>query len=64
MDMTMEFKRKLPTPLEVKRQFPVTPELAKRKEDRDREIREIFEGKSVTRRSPASSAAKRTNFSS
>ncbi|MBQ9067042.1 MAG: 3-deoxy-7-phosphoheptulonate synthase [Clostridia bacterium] len=44
MDMTMEFKRKLPTPLEVKRQFPVTPELATRKEDRDREIREIFEG--------------------
>lgn len=45
MDMTMDFKRKLPTPLEVKKQFPVTPEIAKAKEERDQEIQNIFEGK-------------------
>lgn len=45
MDMTMDFKRKLPTPLEVKKEFPVTPEIAKAKDERDKELQAIFEGK-------------------
>lgn len=42
----MNFKRKLPIPMEIKRQYPLTDELAKIKEKRDIEIADIFMGKS------------------
>ena len=45
MEMNMEFLRKLPTPKELKEQFPVSEKIAAIKADRDRQIREIFEGK-------------------
>lgn len=45
MEMDMKFLRKLPTPKELKEQFPVGPEIAAIKEARDQEIRAIFEGK-------------------
>ncbi len=44
--MNMIFERKLPVPKEVKEQFPVTEELNKIKLLRDKEIKDIFEGKS------------------
>ena len=43
--MDMEFLRKLPTPAEVKEEFPVSQKIADIKDARDKEIREIFEGK-------------------
>ncbi len=46
MEMQMEFKRKLPTPQELKEQFPFDEKLKALKEDRDQEIQDIFEGKS------------------
>ena len=42
--MNMEFKRKLPIPMDVKAQYPITPAMAKIKEARDREIAAIFRG--------------------
>lgn len=45
MEMNMEFIRKLPTPKELKEQFPVSKKIAEIKETRDNEIRDIFEGK-------------------
>ena len=45
MEMQMEFIRKLPTPAELKEQFPLDPELKRLKNRRDREIRDIFEGR-------------------
>ena len=44
MEMQMEFIRKLPTPAELKEQFPLPQELKKLKEQRDQEIKAIFEG--------------------
>jgi len=44
--MSMNFHRKLPIPQEVKREFPLSDEMLTVKENRDREIREVFEGKS------------------
>lgn len=44
MEMEMEFIRKLPTPAELKEQFPLPKEIRKLKEKRDQEIRAIFEG--------------------
>ena len=44
MEMEMEFIRKLPTPAELKEQFPLPKEIRKLKEQRDQEIRAIFEG--------------------
>ena len=41
----MDFKCKLPIPQEIKKQFPMTEEGLKIKEERDRELRNIFEGK-------------------
>ena len=41
-----EFIRKLPTPEEIKEQFPVSPELIALKKQRDAEIRDVFTGKS------------------
>ena len=42
----MIFKRKLPIPQEVKAEFPLSPELARRKAHTDDEIRKIFTGQS------------------
>ncbi len=42
----MIFKRKLPIPLEVKKEFPLSDELAAIKERNDDEIRKIFTGNS------------------
>lgn len=44
--MKMNFKRKLPIPQEVKKEFPVTEKMAQVKAKRDEEIRAVFEGKS------------------
>ncbi len=44
--MNMQFNRKLPIPQEVKEMYPITPEMAKLKADRDAEIADIFSGKS------------------
>ena len=44
--MNMEFKRKLPIPLETKKMFPLTPELEKIKAERDEEIKAVFESRS------------------
>ncbi|MBR4455258.1 MAG: 3-deoxy-7-phosphoheptulonate synthase [Solobacterium sp.] len=43
--MEMEFIRKLPTPQELKQEFPLSETIRQLKKDRDRQIREIFEGK-------------------
>ncbi len=44
--MAMNFKRKLPIPMEIKEQFPVPYELAQKKEVIDAEIKKIFTGES------------------
>ena len=44
--MSMNFHRKLPIPKEVKEEFPVTECMAQVKAERDREIRNIFDGHS------------------
>ena len=44
--MSMNFHRKLPSPQEVKREFPLSEKMLAVKENRDREIREVFEGTS------------------
>ncbi|MCR5210281.1 MAG: 3-deoxy-7-phosphoheptulonate synthase [Lachnospiraceae bacterium] len=46
MDMQMDFIRKLPLPSELKEQFPIPDNVKAIKEDRDKQIAEIFEGKS------------------
>lgn len=43
--MEMEFLRKLPTPAELKEEFPVSEKVAQIKKTRDEEIKAIFEGK-------------------
>ena len=43
--MNMNFKRKLPIPKEIKAQYPLTEEMAKIKEKRDKEIKDILSGK-------------------
>jgi 3-deoxy-7-phosphoheptulonate synthase len=43
--MNMNFKRKLPIPMEIKEEYPITHELQKLKVKRDTEIKNIFEGK-------------------
>ena len=43
--MPMEFIRKLPTPMELKEQFPVSQELSKIIDRRLEEIKAVFEGK-------------------
>ena len=42
----MEFIRKLPIPMEIKKLYPMTPEMEKIKSERDEEIKDIFTGKS------------------
>ena len=44
--MQMHFHRKLPIPQEVKKEFPLTERMVNVKEERDQEIRAIFEGRS------------------
>ena len=44
--MSMNFHRKLPSPQEVKQEFPLSEAMVAVKESRDRQIREVFEGKS------------------
>lgn len=44
-NMDMEFKKKLPTPAELKQQYPVSEELIEVKEQRDEELKNIFLGK-------------------
>ena len=43
--MNMDFKRKLPIPMEIKEQYPITAELEAIKNKRDEEIKAVFEGK-------------------
>ncbi len=44
--MSMNFKRKLPIPVDIKAQFPLTEEMKKQKEKNDEEIKSVFSGKS------------------
>ena len=44
--MSFEFVKKLPTPDEIRKDFPVPEHLAKIKEQRDAEIRDVITGKS------------------
>ena len=44
--MRMNFKRKLPIPQEVKKEYSLTDEMVAVKAERDEEIRQVFEGKS------------------
>ena len=45
MDMQMNFVRKIPSPQELKEQFPLTEKIQKIKEERDEIVKNIFEGK-------------------
>ena len=45
MEMQMEFIRKLPNPQDLKKQFPVSDSVHQVKEQRDREIADIFAGR-------------------
>ena len=45
MEMQMEFIRKLPNPQDLKKQFPVSDSVHQVKEQRDREIVDIFAGR-------------------
>ncbi|MCR5690669.1 MAG: 3-deoxy-7-phosphoheptulonate synthase [Eubacterium sp.] len=45
MDMQMEYIRKLPTPEELKQEYPLSQEIIKVKDERDQVIKNIFEGK-------------------
>ena len=44
--MSFEFIRKLPTPAEIKEQYPVPADIAEMKAKRDQEIADVFTGKS------------------
>ncbi len=46
MQNNMKFIRKLPIPMELKEQYPLSAEYASKKISRDREIANVFEGKS------------------
>ena len=43
--MNMNFKRKLPIPMDIKAEYPLTAELEALKINRDKEIKDVFEGK-------------------
>ena len=43
--MSMDFKRKLPIPMEIKEKFPLSYDGSQLKEKRDKELADIFEGK-------------------
>ena len=42
--MNMEFQRKLPIPMDIKKDYPVPPAAAAAKEKRDEEIARVFRG--------------------
>lgn len=44
--MSMDFKRKLPIPKEIKEQYPLTEQLSQIKSQRDEDIKAIFRGES------------------
>lgn len=44
--MSFDFIRKLPTPAEIKEQYPVPADVAEMKQKRDQEIADVFTGKS------------------
>ena len=44
--MNMEFLRKLPIPKDIKEQYPITEKMAQVKAQRDKEIADVFEGRS------------------
>ncbi len=44
--MNMNFKRKLPIPMEIKAMYPLSENLARMKEENDREIAKVFTGES------------------
>ena len=44
--MSITYHRQLPSPQELKGEYPLSPALAQRKAQRDEEIRAVFEGKS------------------
>lgn len=44
--MSFEFIRKLPTPTDIKRDFPVPERVAELKKERDKEIADVITGKS------------------
>ena len=44
--MEMEFTRKLPTPIEIKKEFPLDEKVSILRADRDRELKNILSGKS------------------
>ena len=44
--MSFEFVKKLPTPAEIKEEYPVSPALVAIKEKKDKEIRDVFTGES------------------
>lgn len=44
--MSMNYFKKLPDPEVLKQEYPMTPELVRIKEERDREIRDVFTGAS------------------
>ena len=44
--MNMNFIRKLPIPMDIKAEYPVTPELRAKKAERDAEIKRVFSGES------------------
>ncbi len=44
--MNMDFKRKLPIPMDIKADYPVTPEMQATKAARDKEIADVFTGDS------------------
>ena len=46
MEMQMDFLRQLPTPQELKEQFPISEQVRAAKEARDEELADIFEGRS------------------
>ena len=46
IDMSFDFMRKLPTPTEIKEQYPVSERIAKLKAEKDKEIADVLTGKS------------------
>lgn len=44
--MNMQFKRKLPIPMDIKAQYPLSAELSVQKKIRDEEIKRVFRGES------------------
>ena len=44
--MSFEFIKKLPTPEDIKKEYPLPAELAQIKAERDSEIRDVITGKS------------------